>query len=154
MAVFEVTTNVFRGPRPKDLMELHNEGVTHVICLQSGVFERFHDDDYERAWQYEAIYSNMRRIDIDCGGILPPSKKEVADFIRVMRHLWDPNPGAPVIYIHCMAGKDRTGFMCAVFRMVLQRWSFDQAVTEMKAMGQHRRYRWWIPFLKAYAQYL
>ncbi len=36
----------------------------------------------------------------------------------------------PKVYIHCLHGSDRTGFMCAAYRMVVQRWTADEAIAE------------------------
>ena len=39
------------------------------------------------------------------------------------------------IYIHCLAGKDRTGLIQAIFRIKKQNWQVDKALSEVKQYG-------------------
>jgi protein tyrosine/serine phosphatase len=41
---------------------------------------------------------------------------------------------APVC-VHCEHGRDRTGFVVGAYRILIQRWSIDDALAEMKAYG-------------------
>ena len=45
------------------------------------------------------------------------------------------------VYIHCLHGSDRTGFMCAAYRMVVQGWTADEAVEEYTkgSFGYHAK---------------
>jgi len=49
-------------------------------------------------------------------------------FLAVM----DDPRNYPVL-VHCLAGRDRTGAMCAIYRMEYDRWSPERAATEMRA---------------------
>lgn len=42
------------------------------------------------------------------------------------------------IYIHCEHGQDRTGLCCAIYRMRVDKWTKDQAQTEMLQNGFHK----------------
>ena len=42
--------------------------------------------------------------------------------------------GAPFL-VHCQHGADRTGCMVAMYRMVMQGWSRDEAIQELKGGG-------------------
>ena len=53
--------------------------------------------------------------------------------IRVLRILKDPAKGP--FLIHCLHGADRTGTMCAMYRLVVQGWSKDDAIKEMTEGG-------------------
>jgi predicted protein tyrosine phosphatase len=59
-----------------------------------------------------------------------PAEPMLRKFLEVMR---DPD-NYPVL-IHCMAGINRTGAFCAVYRMEIEHWSNDAAIAEMKRLG-------------------
>jgi tyrosine-protein phosphatase SIW14 len=54
-------------------------------------------------------------------------------FLAVM----DDAANHPVL-VHCVAGRDRTGTMCAIYRMEYDRWTVDQSLAEMHAFGYDR----------------
>jgi tyrosine-protein phosphatase SIW14 len=51
------------------------------------------------------------------------------DVVRFLRIVTDPQY-APIL-VHCRRGVDRTGAMCAVYRVVVCGWSKEQAIAEM-----------------------
>jgi tyrosine-protein phosphatase SIW14 len=59
-----------------------------------------------------------------------PAAESVNRFLAVMR---DPS-NYPVL-IHCFAGKHRTGAFCALYRIELEHWDTEEAITEMVALG-------------------
>jgi protein tyrosine phosphatase (PTP) superfamily phosphohydrolase (DUF442 family) len=61
---------------------------------------------------------------------LDPDRDEVVKFLRVVG---DPNR-APV-YVHCQRGIDRTGLMCAVYRVAICGWTKAEALAEMTGGG-------------------
>lgn len=42
------------------------------------------------------------------------------------------------LYIHCEHGQDRTGLLCAIFRVKVQNWTKQQAEDEMLKNGFHK----------------
>ncbi len=56
-----------------------------------------------------------------------PEEKELVRFLRLVS---DESAG-PVL-VHCQHGADRTGLMCAVYRVAVQNWSKEDALKEMK----------------------
>ncbi len=42
------------------------------------------------------------------------------------------------VFVHCYAGKDRTGLICAAYRMKYQQWSMENALLEMLMYGYSR----------------
>jgi protein tyrosine/serine phosphatase len=58
---------------------------------------------------------------------------EDEDVIRVLVLLSDGSKGPFVV--HCQHGADRTGVMCALYRVVAQGWTKDEAMREMTTGG-------------------
>ena len=54
---------------------------------------------------------------------------EDEDVIKVMRVLADREKGP--FLIHCQHGADRTGVMCAMYRILYQGWTKEEAIDEM-----------------------
>jgi len=59
-----------------------------------------------------------------------PEKKEIVRFLRIMADAEQ----TPVL-IHCMHGADRTGTMCAIYRVAEQGWTKEEALKEMTDGG-------------------
>ena len=45
------------------------------------------------------------------------------------------DPASRPVYFHCWRGKDRTGAMCAAYRMAVQGWDLSAARREMDLLG-------------------
>lgn len=58
---------------------------------------------------------------------------ETEDAIKFLKIVTDKTK-TPV-FVHCLHGADRTGTMCAVYRIVVQGWSKAEAIREMKEGG-------------------
>ena len=63
-----------------------------------------------------------------------PSDKIVIEFLKVIY-----NKEHHPVFIHCFHGADRTGTLCAIYRIVVQKWDKERAIEEMKKYGFH----WW-----------
>ncbi|MBP7864942.1 MAG: tyrosine-protein phosphatase [Acidobacteria bacterium] len=63
--------------------------------------------------------------------------REVVAFLRAVA-----DPSKRPLFVHCAHGADRTGTLCAVYRVVVQGWSREDAIREMTAGGYgfHRGY--------------
>jgi len=142
--MIKVTDNLYRGPRPKDLQELKDQGFTQVINLESGIYEFFHDDKMERQSKSEEFDDILYRR-ISCNDFLPPEVYKVTQAIYYMRQYSDLKT-----YVHCLSGVDRTGFVCAVYRMKEQGWSYEEAYKEWVQLGRHWWYDFWKYELKKY----
>lgn len=139
--MIKVSDKLYRGPRPtssNDIYEIAKVCKT-FINLESGVYEHFHNDFYE-------YFSdrNVMLVRIRCSDIFPPTRLAVERFLAVVTC----NFGS---YVHCRHGKDRTGFMCAVYRMQVDGWSYKESVAEMFSLGFHKfPYLWWLRELRKY----
>lgn len=134
--ITEVSGNIYRGPRPLSFGELdklrtRKGQIIRVMNLQSGVFEFFNNDKYEKenAHEYGCIEHELHLSDF-----FAPSAsllKHIVGDIDVYAYCGD------VIYIHCKWGKDRTGMVCAAYRILRQGWSVDDAIKELHTFGFH-----------------
>jgi protein tyrosine/serine phosphatase len=57
-----------------------------------------------------------------------------ADVLRVLRTVQEAEKSGPVL-MHCKHGRDRTGLMAAMYRTVIQGWSKEDALNEMRNGG-------------------
>src|SRR5436190_428795 len=60
----------------------------------------------------------------------PPNPAQVKQFLDVVT-----DPANQPVYVHCQYGRDRTGAMCAVYRMEASGWTREEALEEMHAFG-------------------
>ena len=146
MPIKRLSNQLYRGPRPETveaLKELMDIGIKKIINLQSGFHEKMNDDYYENK-QLDEL--GMKEINLQCSDFTPPKAWQVD---RVLKEIAEGGP----VYIHCLHGKDRTGFMCAVYRMQVQGWTYEEAKAEYYREGLHKfPYIWWLLELKKYAK--
>ena len=133
--ITHVDRNLYRGPRPKSFAELEQFKIVHVINLQTGAWEMFSKTLYE----YEfAEDFGMDEVDIQCSNFFPPSRAAVDKILGVIAE------GRNVL-VHCLHGQDRTGYVCAAYRIKVCGWRWQAAVAEMFAFGFHKiPYLWWV----------
>jgi protein-tyrosine phosphatase len=55
-----------------------------------------------------------------------PRDCDVIEFLKAMQ-----NEENHPVYIHCYHGSDRTGMLCAIYRIFFQGWHKDKAIYEM-----------------------
>lgn len=60
------------------------------------------------------------------GWPLFPKEEQVIKFLQIVTD----NQRTPIL-VHCQHGADRTGIMCAVYRIAVQGWTKERAVEEM-----------------------
>lgn len=114
--LFQVSDILYRSaqPTPDGLKRLKDLGVKTVINLRA-----FHND----VKAAKAADLLNEELSINTWHI------EDEDVIRVMTILKDP-AGAPYL-IHCQHGADRTGVMVAMYRIIYQHWTKDEAIDEL-----------------------
>lgn len=125
--LYRVSEDLYRSEQPTrdGMRSLERIGIRSVVSLRA-----FHSDrdlleetglDYTRiAFQTWA-----------------PSDEELIRFLKIAT-----NPEKMPVLVHCLHGSDRTGAMCAAYRIVVQGWSKREAIDEMKRGGYGHHKIW------------
>ena len=124
----KVSDKLFRSAQPsnqgmKNAEKLHKVAV--VVNLRS--FSSDRDELKGTSMKYEHIFMKAWHAE----------EKEVIRFIKIVN-----NSKGPVL-VHCKHGADRTGTMCAIYRIVFQGWTKEEAIKEMKdgGYGHHKIFK-------------
>lgn len=119
--LYRVTPNFYRSAKlkPESVSLLKLLGIRTVVSLRA-----FHSDKPVLA--HSGI--RMVRIPINTWDI---SDREVAQALRAIR---DAESQGPVL-LHCLHGADRTGLVTAMYRILYQGWSREQALDELQNGG-------------------
>ena len=117
---YQVTTNLYRGAQPtaEGMKQLQKLGIRTVINLRA-----FHSDKDEVAG------TGLKSVRFETKAW----HAEDEDVIGFLKAVTDTNH-LPV-FVHCQRGADRTGMMCAMYRIVVCGWSKPEAIDEMKNGG-------------------
>lgn len=118
--LYRVTALFYRSAQPsaKGMKELEKIGIVTVINLRN-----FHNDSDEiRGTRLKEIRIPMNTW--EC-------KED--DVIKALQVLSNPE-GAPYL-LHCQHGADRTGLVTAMYRIVIQGWSKEEAIDELTKGG-------------------
>lgn len=146
--ITKVSDHLSRGPRPENMDELKALGIQEIINLEVGWFEFFHNlEGKEKEQAFSALigYDHLPISDW-----MFPTKKE---FDSIMNVLIVAAINDEKIYIHCLHGQDRTGIVCAAYRVKVQNWKVDDAINEMYSMGFHKfpyEFLGWVRELREY----
>jgi protein tyrosine phosphatase (PTP) superfamily phosphohydrolase (DUF442 family) len=116
----QVSPTLYRSAQPtaEGMKGLEKLGVKTIVNLRS-----FHSDRDEIAGTdlaYEHIYMKAWH----------PEEKEAVRFLRIAT-----DPTRQPVLVHCQHGADRTGALCAVYRVAVQGWTKDEAIREMTEGG-------------------
>jgi protein tyrosine phosphatase (PTP) superfamily phosphohydrolase (DUF442 family) len=110
----------YRGGRPKrdDYPYLSSIGIKCVIDLE----RRSEDSEKQQVEKAGMRFYRIPMSDAD-----KPTSQQVEEFLKIVN-----DPKNQPFYLHCHAGRDRTGALAAIYRMSHDGWSADKAYAEMK----------------------
>jgi len=112
----KVNDQLYRGAQPEKngYEELAKMGIKTVICLRES------DPDIEA----------IKRAKLECVHIpvktWHPTDDEVVRFLKTVT-----DKKKQPVFVHCRHGSDRTGTMCAIYRVAIDGWSKADAIEEM-----------------------
>ena len=116
----QVMTNLYRGAQPtaEGMKQLQALGIRTVISLRA-----LHSDKATLAG------TGLKSVRMK----MEPWHSDEDEAVFFLKAATDTN-NLPV-FVHCERGADRTGVMCAMYRIVVCGWSKEQALDEMKNGG-------------------
>ena len=117
---FQVTTNLYRGAQPTTagMAHLRAMGIKTIINLRA-----WHSDKDKVAG------TGLKSVRFET----EPWHGDEEDVVRFLKAVTDTN-NLPA-FVHCERGADRTGMMCAMYRVVVCGWTKQAAIDEMKNGG-------------------
>ena len=116
----KVSDNLYRSAQPtaQGMKNLKRMGIETVVNLRS--FHSDRDEIGNTGLGYEHIYMKAWH----------PERKEIVRFLQIVT-----NPKRTPVLVHCLHGADRTGTMCAFYRIAVQGWTKEEAIREMTEGG-------------------
>lgn len=125
--LYRIDTDVYRSEQPSsaDFAALQAYGIREVLNLRN----RHSDKD-----EASGTTIKLHRLKMKAHTV---SEDQLIDALRVIK-----NRKGPIVF-HCHHGSDRTGAVCAMYRIVFQGVSKQKAIQEMTegGFGFHRIYK-------------
>ncbi len=112
----KISEDLYRSGQPtaKGLRNLKDLGIRTVIDLRWLNSERNAATD--SGLEYEHIHMT----------VLTPEESDAVKFLQIVTD----KKRTPVL-VHCQYGADRTGILCAIYRIAIQGWTKEKALKEM-----------------------
>jgi protein tyrosine phosphatase (PTP) superfamily phosphohydrolase (DUF442 family) len=116
----KVSDTLYRSAQPtaEGMVNLKANGIKTIINLRS--FNSDRQEIGDTGLGYEHLYMKAWH----------PEVKEVVRFLKII----SDSKRAPFL-VHCQHGADRTGIMCAIYRVAVQGWTKEKALKELKDGG-------------------
>ena len=116
----KVSDTLYRSAQPsaEGMKNLKAMGIETIVNLRS--FHSDRDEIGEAGLAYEHIYMKAWH----------PEEEDAVRFLQIVM-----NPKRSPVLVHCQHGADRTGTMCAVYRVAVQGWTKEEALKEMAQGG-------------------
>ncbi len=114
----KISDSVWRGGQPtaEGFRNLEAAGVKTVINLRH---------DHDDAPLLAGTHLNYIRIPARPWN---PTEDQIVQFLRIVE-----NPANGPVFVHCAQGADRTGYCLAAYRIIVDKWTADDAIREMFA---------------------
>ena len=123
----KVSDNLYRSAQPtaEGMANLEKLGIKTIINLR---------DNHSDSDEIGDLPLKARRIEIFTANM---KDKYVEEFLSIL-----DDPNAVPVLVHCQHGADRTGTLCAMYRILRQGWTPDDAIDEMKNGGYNYHSVW------------
>ena len=117
---YRVSPILLRGAQPtaEGMKTLEGMKIKTVVNLRF-----FHSDGDE----LKGIKADRTHINFN------PWHPEDEDMVKFLKIVNDPSKQP--VFVHCQHGSDRTGTMCALYRIAIQGWAKEDAIKEMREGG-------------------
>jgi protein tyrosine phosphatase (PTP) superfamily phosphohydrolase (DUF442 family) len=132
-----VDEHLLRGAQPSaaGIQTLKALGVKMIVDLT--LPDALGQAEKSEAERNGLVYTNMPLV-----SVARPTTNEVASILSTITNA----PGR--VFIHCQAGKDRTGTIVACYRILKDRWTTEQALSEADQFRMAERATWFRGFIK------
>jgi protein tyrosine/serine phosphatase len=131
----KVSDRLYRSaqPLPPGYPDLKKLGIKTIICLRNDNT----DLEYAPENGLKVVHIGMRT--------WKPTEDQVVEFLKTATY-----PENQPVLVHCKHGADRTGLMCAVYRIAVDGWSKQDAIEEMTEgdFGFHSVWQNLVRFIK------
>jgi protein tyrosine/serine phosphatase len=116
----KVSDGLYRSAQPtsEGMENLEKLGIKTIVNLRS--FHSDRDETSGTALRCEHLFMKAWH----------PEEKEVVAFLKIIS-----DPKRQPVLVHCQHGADRTGMMCAIYRLAVQGWTKEEALKEMTEGG-------------------
>lgn len=116
---YRVSGDVYRAQQPaqRDIPDLKKLKIRTVLNLRE-----YHRDD--EVFQLSGL--RLMHLPLAAGSLAP---SDLISALKMLREAEKP------VLIHCWHGSDRTGFVVAGYRIVLQSWTREEAIDELRLGG-------------------
>ncbi|MCX7927932.1 MAG: tyrosine-protein phosphatase [Candidatus Omnitrophica bacterium] len=122
---YKVSENLYRGGQPKEagFRFLKQLGIKTVVSLRG--------KNYHVELERKIIENmGMNFFSIPLSVYQQPEEKQVLEFLEILlKREYQP------VFVHCDSGRDRTGAMIAMYRVVVDGWTIKQAYREARKFG-------------------
>lgn len=124
-----VAPGIYRGSAPdaRGLDALKALGIKTVVNLR-----HYHGATEEKLCKERGL--DYVRVVLESSDA--PRDEDVKRFLEIVS-----DPQRQPVYFHCWRGKDRTGAMCAAYRIAVEGWTLEEARGEMQAFGFYPGWR-------------
>jgi len=115
-----ISDQLYRGGQPtaEGMKRLYEMGIKTVVDLRTFHSDRDEIGDTPLAYEHIRMFA------------LLPTHDDIIAALRVMT-----NPDRAPVFVHCLHGADRTGIVMAAYRIVVEGWTKEEAIDEMKRGG-------------------
>lgn len=115
--LYRVSDGLYRGAQPSEsegFASLAGMGIKTVVNLRGG----HEEEEFVRQHGLDYVYIPMKAWSFD--------EEDVIEFLQAASR-----PENQPVFVHCRRGADRTGMAVAVYRVVIEGWSKEDALLEM-----------------------
>lgn len=126
-------------------IQLRDLGIKSIIDLKSYTLDTSGDERANKT--RDAFNIDAQTYVIPMGGVFVPTRLKLLSALYMMKHVPGPT------YVHCEAGKDRTGIVVAAHRLRVLKQPWDMVYQDMLDHGFHLAWYWfWLPRLKEFRE--
>lgn len=125
--LYQLSDDLYRSAQPsaEGVANLEEMGIKTIVNLRLLTSDR--DEVEGSGLEYLHIRTKAWHVE----------EEEAVEFLQIVT-----DPGHVPVLVHCNLGSDRTGTMCAVYRIAVQGWNKEDAIEEMTQGGFGYNWVW------------